>query len=229
VASTSSPPRGLRITPRAWRELVVEANDGIIATAGIVEGLVAADVRIRTILISAAIALVVGSVSTAGARYTEAAFQRDAALLAVSAEQEQIAREPDAELEELVEVYVAKGLSPPLARQVATELMEHDALAAHIEEELDVEEEDFLPPVQVALGVGLAYAAGATLPILISLAVPSQTRVLTTLLAVTVALVITSYVGAKIGHTHPARTVLRAVIIGVSTLLLALAVGQTLD
>lgn len=208
---------------------MIEANDGIIATAGIVEGLVAADVRSRTILISAAIALVVGSVSTAGARYTEASFQRDAAVSAVAEEEAQIAGDPEAELEELAEVYVAKGLSPELARQVATELMEHDALAAHIEEELDVEEEDFLHPVPVALAVGLAYAAGATLPILISLVVPAQTRVLTTLLAVTVALVITSYVGARIGHTHPARTVLRAVTIGVSTLLLALAVGQTLE
>jgi VIT1/CCC1 family predicted Fe2+/Mn2+ transporter len=229
VASIHEPPRGLRISPRAWRELVIEANDGIIATAGIVEGLVAADVTSQTVLISAAIALVVGSVSTAGARYTEAAFQRDAALSAVAEERAQIDRQPEAELDELTEVYVAKGLSPELAREVATELMEHDALAAHIEEELDVEEEDFLPPVRVALGVGLAYAAGATLPILITLALPAQTRVVTTLLAVAAALVITSYVGARIGQTHPARTVLRAVVIGVSTLLLALLVGQSLD
>jgi vacuolar iron transporter family protein len=229
VASTHHSPSGFRISPRAWRELVIEANDGIIATAGIVEGLVAADVRSSTILVSALIALVVGSVSSAGARYTEAAYQRDAALSAVAHEHAQIQREPEAELEELVEVYLAKGLSPALARQVATELMEHDALAAHIEEELDVDDEDFQPPVRLALGVGLAYAAGATLPILISLVVPSQTRVLTTLLAVTGALVITSYVGARIGHTHPARTVLRAVAIGVSTLLLALLVGQSLD
>ncbi|HEX5088673.1 MAG TPA: VIT1/CCC1 transporter family protein [Nocardioides sp.] len=87
---------------------------------------------------------------------------------------------------------------------------------------------DLLPPVQVAIGVGLAYAAGAALPILISLVVPSQTRVLTTLVAVTVALVITSYVGARIGYTQPARTVLRAVTIGVSTLVLALIVGQSI-
>jgi VIT1/CCC1 family predicted Fe2+/Mn2+ transporter len=147
----------------------------------------------------------------------------------VAQEKAQLDRQPETELEELVEAYVVKGLSPALARQVATELMDHDALAAHIEEELDVEDEDFLPPVSVALGVGLAYAAGATLPILISLLVPSQTRVLTSLVAVTGALVITSYVGARIGHTHPARTVLRAVAIGVSTLLLAVVVGQALD
>ena len=143
-------------------------------------------------------------------------------------EREQINRDPEAELEELVELYLAKGLSPGLAHQVATELMEHDALAAHVEEELDVDEEDLLPPARVALGVGLAYAAGAALPILISLLVPSQTRVLTTLVAVTAALILTSYVGARIGHTHPARTVLRAMVIGVSTLLLALIVGQAI-
>jgi vacuolar iron transporter family protein len=217
------------MTPRTWRDLVIEANDGIIATAGIVEGLVAADVRNRTILISAAIALVVGSVSSAGARYTEAAFQRDSALSAVDQERAQLDRDPEAELDELTELYVAKGLSPDLARQVATELMDHDALAAHVEEELDVDDEDLLPPMRVALAVGLAYAVGATLPILISLLVPAQTRVITTFVAVTVALVITSYVGARIGHTHPARTVLRAVAIGVATLLLALAVGQALD
>jgi vacuolar iron transporter family protein len=229
VPSPHAPLRGSPLTPRAWRELVIEANDGIIATAGIVEGLLAADVRNRTILISAAIALVVGSVSSAGARYSEAAFQRDAAVSAVAHESALIDLDPEAELEELVELYVAKGLSPGLAREVATELMEHDALAAHVEEELDVEDEDFLPPALVALGVGLAYAAGATLPILISLLVPSQSRVLTTLVAVTVALAITSYVGARIGHTHPARTVLRAIAIGVSTLLLALVVGQALE
>jgi VIT1/CCC1 family predicted Fe2+/Mn2+ transporter len=217
------------MTRRTWRDLVIEANDGIIATAGIVEGLVAADVRNRTILISAAIALVVGSVSSAGARYTEAAFQRDSALSAVDQEQARIDLDPEAELDELTELYVAKGLSPDLARQVATELMDHDALAAHVEEELDVDDEDLLPPMRVAVAVGLAYAVGATLPILISLLVPAQTRVLTTFVAVTAALVITSYVGARIGHTHPARTVLRAVAIGVATLLLALAVGQALD
>ena len=228
MSSFAGPGRGTVLSPRMWRDFVIEANDGIIATAGIVEGLVAADVRSRTILISAAIAMVVGSVSSAGARYTEAAFQRDAALAAVAHEREQIDRDPEAELEELVELYLAKGLSPGLARQVASELMEHDALAAHVEEELDVDEEDLLPPARVALGVGLAYAAGAALPILISLLVPAQTRVFTTLVAVTVALVITSYVGARIGHTHPARTVLRAVVIGVSTLLLALVVGQAI-
>ena len=96
-------PRGKVLSPRMWRDFVIEANDGIIATAGIVEGLVAADVRDRTILISAAIAMVVGSVSSAGARYTEAAFARDAALAAVAREAEQIDLDPEAELEELVE------------------------------------------------------------------------------------------------------------------------------
>jgi VIT1/CCC1 family predicted Fe2+/Mn2+ transporter len=222
----AAPRRRMVLSPRIWRDLVIEVNDGIIATAGIVEGLVAADVRNRTILISAAIALVVGSASSAGARYTEAAFHRDAALAAVAQEREQIERDPEAELEELVQIYVAKGLSPGLARQVATELMEHDALAAHVEEDLDVDDEDFLPAGRLSVAVGLAYAAGAALPILISLLVPAQTRVLTTLVAVTISLVITSYVGARIGHTHPARTVLRAVVVGVGTLLLALLVGQ---
>jgi VIT1/CCC1 family predicted Fe2+/Mn2+ transporter len=216
-------------SPRARRELVIHANDGIISTAGIVEGLVAADVRSHTILISAVLALVVGSVSSAGARYTEAAFQRDAAMAAIDEERAQIELSPDAELEELVDVYIAKGLTPALAREVAGELMAYDALAAHVEEELDVDDEDFLQPVQLALSVGLAHAVGSLLPILISFVLPAGTRLFTTLLAVAGALIITSYVGSRMGNTHPGRTVMRAVAIGVSSMLMALVIGQLLD
>lgn len=208
---------------------MVEANDGIVATAGIVEGLVAADVRNRTVLVSAVVALVVGAVSSAGARYAEAAFQRDAALQAVSEELAELASSPDAEFQELVEAYVAKGLSPGLARQVAGELMARDPLAAHMEAELDVDDGDFVPPLLVATMVGISYAIGAVLPILITLIVPTSTRVLTTLIAVSIALVITSYVGARVGRTRPLSTILRALSIGVSTLLLALLVGLAFD
>lgn len=215
--------------PRSWREFVIEANDGIIATAGIVEGLVAADVRNHTILVSAVIAMVVGSLSTGGAKYTEAAYQRDAALHAVEEERLRILADPEAERQELAALYVAKGLSPDLADRVATELMAADPLAAHVEEELDVDADDLRPPALTAALAAGAYAAGALLPLLISFLVPVNARVLTTAVAVAVALAITSYVGATIGHTHPVKTVLRTVAIGLSTLLLAVLVGQSLD
>jgi len=223
----STTPR--RPPPRSWREFVVEVNDGIISTAGIVEGLVAADVRTHTVLISAAVALVVGSVTTGAAQFTESAYLRDAAMQAVEEERRQIALSPDAERAELAAIYVDKGLSEDLAEQVAAELMAVDPLGAHIEEELDVDEDDFRPPLIAAGLSALAYAAGAVLPILISLMVPAHSRLLTTGIAVVIALVITSYVGATIGHTSPVRTVVRTVGIGIATLVLAAGVGQLLD
>lgn len=214
---------------RSWREFVVEVNDGIISTAGIVEGMVAADVRDQTVMISVAIALVVGTVTTAGARYSEVAYLRDAAVTAVEEERRQLASSPEAELEELTSLYRDKGLSDDLARQVAHELTSVDALAAHVEEELDLEPEDFRSPwVGTALSAA-AYAAGGLLPVIISLLVPYNRRILTTAIAVTIALVITSYVGATVGNTRPARTVLRAVTIGLATLLLAVAVGLSFE
>ncbi len=222
-------PAGGTASRRSWREFIVEVNDGIVSTAGIVEGLVAADVRSRTIYISAAVALVVGSVSTAGSRYTEAAYLRDAALRAVEEERRQLAQSPEAEQAELAALYEEKGLSPGLAEQVAAELMATDPLGAHMEEELDLEEDDFRPPLLAAALSAGAFALGALLPILISMAVPYDARILTTTIAVAVALVITSYVGAAIGNTHPLRTVLRTVTIGLATLGLAVLVGQSLD
>lgn len=214
---------------RSWREFVVEANDGIVSTAGIVEGLVAADVRDQTVLISAAVALVVGSVTTAGARYSEAAYLRDSALTAVEEERRQIDRSPEEAEAELAGIYREKGLSEGLAAQVAAELSAVDALGAHVEEELDLEPEDFRSPWVAAMLSAAAYAIGGLLPILISLVVPYHTRIVTTGVAVVVALTITSYVGATVGHTHPLRTVLRTVTIGVCTLLLAVLVGLAFE
>jgi len=226
MAPDMTSPTPVRRSARSWRELIIEANGGIIATAGIVEGMVAADVRTQTVLISSVVALVVGSVSTAGAAFTEAAFQRDAAQEAIEHQRDLLRQDPQTELDELVEVYEEKGLSPALARAVAQELTEHDALAAHVEEELDVVEDDFDQPAAVALSAGLAFAAGALMPILIGFLVPYNVRILTTAIAVTLALIVTSIIGARVGHTRTVPTVVRAVAIGLVTLLLAMLVGE---
>ena len=137
--------------------------------------------------------------------------------------------DPDGELRELADHYVARGLSPELADRVARELMAADPLAAHLETELDVEEDDLRSPWVVAGLTAAAYVCGALLPLAIGFLVPVNARVLTTALPVAIALTITSYVGATIGHTRPLKTVARTVAIGLTTLLLAVAIGQFLD
>ena len=117
------------------RSLVVDANDGIIATAGIVEGFAGAGATRSTILIAAFSAMVAGGIALAGAKYAEEAAERDAQLALIEEERQQLARAPEEETAELVALYEAKGLSPQLAREVATELTAGDPLAAHIDAE----------------------------------------------------------------------------------------------
>lgn len=215
------------LTRRPWREFVVETNNGIISTAGIVEGMVAAEVRNTTVVISAVIALVVGTFTAAAARYADAAYERDAAYSAVAEAQSRLLREPAMELDDLTAIYQDKGLSPALAEQVAQELTAQDAIGAHIEDELQLEADDFASPWWPAGLSAVAFAVGGVLPLLLSIFIPTNDRLLTTGAAVALALAITSYTGARIAQTPPTRVVLRTVAIGVATLALAALVGST--
>lgn len=131
------------------------------------------------------------------------------------------------ELDDLTAIYQDKGLSPALAEQVAQELTAQDAIGAHIEDELELEADDFASPWWPAGLSAVAFAVGGVLPLLLSIFIPTNDRLLTTGAAVALALAITSYTGARIAQTPPTRVVLRTVAIGVATLALAALVGST--
>lgn len=218
-----------RIRAQIWRERVVDVNDGILGVAGLLSGLAAADLRNTTIIITAAVAIAAGATSMAAMRYTEAAFNRDAVMAEVAEEARRLALSPAEEYQELVDIYRDKGLSDRLAHEVASELTAHNALEAHLDDELDVDDRDFEAPLTAGISAAAAFAVGAAMPAMIALLVPPGNRLLITLGAVTVSLAITSYVGARFGHTHPARTILRAVSFGLLTLAIATAVGELAD
>ena len=136
---------------------------------------------------------------------------------------------PDEEFQELVDIYLDKGLSEELARQVATELTAHDALAAHLTEELEIDERDIESPWLAGLSAAIAFAVGALIPTVIAIAVTPRDRLLVTIAVVTLSLAITSFVGAKFGGTHPLRTVLRSVSFGLLIIGIAAAVGEVID
>jgi VIT1/CCC1 family predicted Fe2+/Mn2+ transporter len=115
------------------RSLVVDTNDGIIATAGIVEGFAGAGATDSTILIAAFSAMVAGGISMGGARYAEEAAERDAEFALIDEQRRELSLSPEAERAELAALYEAKGLSPRLAAEVASELTAKDALAAHVD------------------------------------------------------------------------------------------------
>lgn len=209
---------------RLWR---VVANDGIIATAGILEGFAGAGAGHRSLLIAATVATVAGMLAAGGAQWVEAADEREAQLTTAEEEAEELARDPEAERAELASHYEAMGLAPELAREVAHQLMAHDPLAAQLDSEHGIREViSTSDTVRTGIGSAIAYALGAAIPLLITIFVPYRIEKWAIAAAVVVSLAVTSIVGARTGHMSVGPTLLRTVTIGAGTLLVSYFVGQ---
>jgi VIT1/CCC1 family predicted Fe2+/Mn2+ transporter len=208
---------------RLWR---LVANDGIIATAGILEGFAGAGVSHHSLLIAATVATIAGMLTAGGAEWAEAAGEREAQLTAAEQEAAELARDPEAERAELVAHYEARGLTPDLAREVAQQLMAHDPLAAQLDSEHGIREViSTYDTVRTGVGSAVAYAVGAAIPLLITLLVPYQIEKWAIAAAVMVSLIVTSVVGARTGHTSVGRTLLRSLAVGAGTMLVSYVVG----
>ena len=218
-----------RIDRGRVREHAVDANDGIIASAGIVEGLLGAGASSTILLAASLAAMVSGGIALGGLRYAEAADERDAQQATLAAERRRIALTPAEEEIELAELYQVKGLSAQLARAVAAELSAGDALAAHAEAEYGIVLRDRpAVPWRIAVLAGLAFALGAGVPLSVILLAPPAWRSTATILAVVVALSATALVIASVGGTNIPRTMLRTVSIGAATMLLTYVGGSLL-
>lgn len=217
-----------RVDHARVREHAVDSNDGIIASAGIVEGLLGVGASSAILIVASLAAMVGGGLALAGMRYAETADERDARQAIIEAERRRIALTPAAEEAELAELYQARGLSPQLARAVAAELSAGDALAAHAEAEYGISLRDRrVTPWTTGVLAGLAFAVGAGIPLLVILWAPAAWRSAATVLAVVAALSLTALLIASIGGTNIPRTVFRTVSIGVVTML-STYIGGTL-
>jgi vacuolar iron transporter family protein len=218
-----------RIDRSRVREHVVDTNDGIIAAAGIVEGLLGAGAGSTTLLVASLAAMVGGGLALGGMRYAETADERDTQRAILEAERRRIELTPIEEETELAELYQERGLSPQLARAVAAELSAGDALAAHAEAEYGISPRDRpAAPWSVAAVAGLAFALGAGVPLLVIVVAPPAWRSAATVLSVVAALSLTALVSASVSETNILRTMLRSVSIGVVTMLLTFFGGSLL-
>jgi VIT1/CCC1 family predicted Fe2+/Mn2+ transporter len=216
-----------RVDPGRVREHIADANDGIIASAGIVEGLLGAGAGSAILLVASLAAMVGGGLALGGMRYAETADQRDVQQATLEAERRRIDLTPAEEEAELAELYQARGLSPQLARAVAAELSASDALAAHAEAEYGIVLRDRpATPWTIAVIAGLAFALAAGVPVLVILLTPPAWRSIATILAVVVALSLSALAIAALGGTSIPRTLLRTVSIGVATILLTYIGGS---
>ena len=154
------------------RAAVLGANDGIVSTASLVVGVAAAGSERSALLVAGLAGLVAGSMSMAAGEYISVSSQADTERADLTRERRELAETPDAELLELQGIYVARGLEPALARQVAEQLTAHDALSAHARDELGITAELAARPVQAALASAATFAVGAALPLIIAAVAP---------------------------------------------------------
>ena len=209
--------------------MLVEVNDGVIATAGVVEGLAGAGASTRTTLIAGFSAMVGGGIALGGAKYGEEAAERDARLALIEEERRQLQLSPEDEMAELVTIYERKGLSAGLAREVASELTARDPLAAHADAEHGLALDAPRPtPLVSAVAAGLSFALGSVVPLLSVAFAPNEWRVWVTFVAVIASLTLTSLVLAAAGGTHVRRALIRSVVIGMLAMLVTLAGGALL-
>jgi hypothetical protein len=147
------------------RPHVPEASDGILTSAGICEGFAGAGVGTKVLIFAGFAGLVAGTLAAAAVEYSKTGAERDQQVAQLTSERVQLAAAPDAELDELTQLYVSRGLSRHLARQVAIELTTHDALAAHAEAELGITPASLASPLRDALAVGAAFLGGRRPPL----------------------------------------------------------------
>ena len=208
------------------RAAVLGANDGIVSVAGIVLGVAGATSQRGAIFTAGLAGLVAGAVSMALGEYISVSSQRDSERALLKKERHELRHIPDTELAELTAIFEAKGLKPQTAAQVAEELTAHDAFAAHVDAELNIDPEALANPWQAAAASAASFIVGAQLPLLAVLLPPVSWRVPVTFVAVLFALGVAGALSARIGGSRVWRAVLRVVIGGAAGLAFTYGVGH---
>lgn len=208
------------------RAAVLGGNDGIVSISSVVLGVAGASDE-RGIIFTAGLAgLVAGALSMAVGEYVSVSSQRDTERAFIAKEKRRLREDPEHELEDLAKVYMTKGMSHATARKVAEELTKQDALKAHLDAELNLDEEDLNSPMEAAIASLISFTVGGLIPfIAILLATPSW-RFGVTFFAVVVALTGTGYLSASFGGASRRRAILRVVIGGAIAMAATYGIGS---
>ncbi|RMF16911.1 MAG: VIT family protein [Gammaproteobacteria bacterium] len=203
------------------RAAVLGANDGIVSTASLIAGVAAAAHSREEVMLAAVAGMVAGALSMAAGEYVSVSSQKDTEEADLARERRELASCPEAEQAELATIYRSRGLSEPLARQVAEALMAHDALDAHARDELGINELSRAHPVVAALSSAASFMAGAFMPVLVTAVTPLAQIPLVVSLSSLLVLSMLGFIAARTGGAHPLRGALRVLLLG------ALAMGAT--
>ncbi len=218
-----------RSSRAGWlRAAVLGADDGLVSTAALLVGLGAAGAAKTALITAGAAALTAGALSMAIGEYVSVSAQSDAEKADVKKEASELAQEPQQELAELVAIYEARGLSRELATEVATALHAHDALGAHLRDELGHDERTRARPVQAASVSAVSFAVGSILPLLAVGLTPSSLRIAVLVFVTIVSMCVLGGFGAQLGGASALRGALRVGIGGCLALAITYGVGLAL-
>ena len=208
------------------RAAVLGANDGIVSTASLIVGVAAAEAGREDVLIAGAAGLVAGAMSMAAGEYVSVSSQSDTEKADLARERKELSDYIELEREELAQIYVERGVDIELARQVALQLMEKDALTAHARDELGISEIVAARPVQAALTSAVTFAAGAALPLLVVVVAPNDAIVPVVSIISLACLALLGAIGARTGGAPIVRATLRVTFWGALALALTAGVGK---
>lgn len=208
------------------RASVLGANDGILSTASLMIGIAAAAATFHDILLAGIAALVAGALSMAAGEYVSVSSQSDTERADLETERQALQDDPDGELEELSQIYVERGLSDDLAKQVASELMKAGALEAHARDELGISDLSKARPLQAAWSSAISFATGAILPIGVALLAPKESIGLSIAGASLLGLALLGVLSARAGGASIGRAVIRIVFWGMGAMALTALVGR---
>ena len=207
------------------RAAVLGGNDGIISVSALIVGIAASGASPSTILMAGIAGLSAGATSMAAGEYVSVSSQSDIERADILREAKALSDNPEAEYEELVDIYRHRGLSEATARQVATELTEKDQLEAHLRDELGLVDELKANPFQAAMVSALSFIMGAGVPLLSVWLAPPDTILMSVLIATILSLTTLGAIGAKLGGAPIGRAIVRVVALGLLALAVTFGVG----
>lgn len=221
-----SPGEGNKIERSGWlRAAVLGANDGILSTASLVLGVATAHATHQNILVAGVAGLVAGGMSMAAGEYVSVHSQADTEKAELALERSELKADDKGEHKELAAIYVARGLDPGLAKQVADQLMAHDALGAHARDELGISDAQSARPIQAALASAASFVVGAAMPLLVTVLVPESSLILLVALTSLVFLALLGGLAARAGGASIGVGAMRVTFWGALAMAVTAGVG----
>lgn len=207
------------------RAAVLGANDGIVSTASLIVGVASASATPHDIFVVGVAGIVAGAMSMAAGEYVSVSSQSDTEQADLARERKELHTAPEAELNELTNIYISRGVDAITARAVAKQLTLKDALSTHAREELGISDLTTARPIQAAVTSAATFTAGALLPLITVLVCPTHLMIPAVSLTALIFLGLLGAIGAKAGGADPVKATVRVMFWGALALALTAGIG----